>query len=160
MKSQWRRPGVLFTKGRLLSFGLKTSGRAPQTASCLRVSMPERRNRLWRPPSDVLQLSGLEEVKSISQITKSKTDNNTPSQSASVHWAATVCRSCARCCGNGDEQDTFCLQGSYSSGRMQDVRAGLCLQHETRTRKSWNKKKKTEEHKSQVMILMWKQRRF
>lgn len=59
----------LFTR-RLLSFGLKTSGRAPQTASCLRVSMPERRGRLWRPPSDVLQLSELEgeEHKSDNQV--------------------------------------------------------------------------------------------
>lgn len=48
--------------------------------------------------------------------------------------------------GNGDEQDTFCLQGSYSSGRIQH-KAGLCLQHETRTRKSWNKKKDRRAHK-------------
>ena len=60
------------------------------------------------------------------------------------------------CAGDsGDEQDTFCLQGSYSSGRIQDVRAELCLQHETRTRNSRNKKR--QEHICRVMILMLKQ---
>ena len=66
------------------------------------------------------------------------------------------CAAPVLCAGDsGDEQDTFCLQGSYSSGRIQDVRAELCLQHEIRTRNSRNKKR--QEHICQLMILMLKQ---
>lgn len=38
-----------------LSFGLKISERVLQMALCLPVSTPTHRNRLWHPPSDVLQ---------------------------------------------------------------------------------------------------------
>lgn len=75
---------VLVTETRRLSFGLKTSGRALQAASCLHVSAPERRNRLWRPLSDVHQLPDLEEVKNTSQIMKLIRDN-TPYQPISVY---------------------------------------------------------------------------
>lgn len=57
---------VLFVKTWLLSFGLKTSGKALQTASCLHVSVPEHRNRPWRPRSHVLQLPELQEAKNTS----------------------------------------------------------------------------------------------
>ena len=47
---------ILFIKEWPLSFGLKTSGRALQMTSRLHISVPEHRNRLWYPMSDVHQL--------------------------------------------------------------------------------------------------------
>lgn len=55
-----------FTKTWPLFSGLKISGRAPRTASCLHVSEPERRNRPWHPPSGDLQLPALQETKDTS----------------------------------------------------------------------------------------------
>lgn len=105
---------VLFIKTWLLSFGLKTSGKALQTALCLHVSVPERRSRPWRPRSDVLPLPELEETKHTSYIMKFIKENALINQS--VFTELLLCASsCARCQRSSGKQDIFCLRGSYSS---------------------------------------------